>query len=252
MGRIGLCLLASCLFSACARAQAVAPERGGFAIAELFTSEGCSSCPPADAVLADLTREAARAGSPLFTLAFHVDYWDSLGWRDPYSASWASQHQRAYAAGLHSRGLYTPQLVVDGRDELIGSHAGEARSAIARATARPRRLQLQLQATKGERGVSVRYGLTPEPPSAAVLRLALVEPEASGTVRAGENAGRVLSHVNVVRAFESVPLSANAGQAELAWPSDLSASQRGGAFVVGYVQGTRDLEISAAARANLN
>src|SRR4051812_22710448 len=127
-----LLLCSAFLAFACeAQAHAAKPD-SGFAVVELFTSEGCSSCPRADDVLNELSAEASRDGRPVYTLAFHVDYWDETGWRDPYSASWATQYQRAYVGALRAQGLYTPQMVVNGREEFIGSHASQARASIAR------------------------------------------------------------------------------------------------------------------------
>jgi hypothetical protein len=200
-------------------------------------------------VLAELTRE--NAGRRVYTLSFHVDYWNDLGWSDPYSASWASQRQRAYAAALQGQGVYTPQLVIDGRHELIGSHKDEARAGIERALATPRSARLQLEAEHTPDHADVHYRLAAAPPADTVLRVALVEPEAEGTVRAGENAGRVLRHVNVVRAFATLPLTAADGHVSIAWPHELTTAQREQLFVVAFVQARSTLQIDAAARAEL-
>jgi hypothetical protein len=236
-----------CLLAACSPAHAANGE-ASFAVVELFTSEGCSSCPPADAVLAELTHENESAGRPVYTLSFHVDYWNDLGWRDPYSATWASQRQRAYAAVLRGQGVYTPQLVIDGHDAFVGSHAGQARAGIARSLAIARSSRLQLEAESSSARALVHYRLTASPAVGAVLHVALVEPSAQGQVRAGENAGRVLQHVNIVRAFESLPLTAAEGSVSLPWPNALTTAQRGRLFVVGFVQQRTTLAISAAAR----
>jgi len=91
------------------------------AVVELFTSEGCSSCPPADRILSRLTAETQRDHRRIYTLSFHVDYWDRLGWRDPYSSSANSDRQRQYAELMKLQSVYTPQMIVNGRIEFVGS-----------------------------------------------------------------------------------------------------------------------------------
>lgn len=238
------------LLFACDQAHAAKPAASGFAVVELFTSEGCSSCPRADDVLGELAAEASRDGRPVYTLAFHVDYWDKIGWRDPYSANWATQHQQAYVGALQAQGLYTPQMVVNGREEFIGSHAAHARASIERERSKPSRQQLQLHARRDPERVVVSYALSAAAPPDSVVRVALIENEATTDVLAGENAGRRLRHVHVVRAFGSAP-AAQSGELSIAWPAALGPERRMGAFVVGYVQQRRTMEITSAARAGL-
>jgi hypothetical protein len=247
--RLGLCGLL-CLVGACAQAQAATSEPG-FAVVELFTSEGCSSCPPADALLGQLSESAAQTGRLVYTLAFHVNYWDNHEWRDPYSTLFATQRQQTYAAALGGRGLYTPQMVVNGRHEFIGSHADQAQAKIAAALAEPSSLRLQLSARRSAGRVLVDYRVSGTSAADSVLRLALVQAEGVGHVRAGENAGLVLRHVHVVRAFASVPLTAAVGSSALSWPSELDAQAGMGATVVAYVQQRADMRISAAARTSI-
>lgn len=223
----------------------------GFAVVELFTSEGCSSCPSADDVLNRLAEDATQRNLPVYALAFHVDYWDTSGWRDPYSASWATQYQRAYQAALSARGLYTPQMVVNGREEFIGSHAAQARASIAQARSMPRRAQLQVSMRREAERAVVHYDLSSIPKN-SVLRVALVDPEATTDVPSGENAGRRLRHVHVVRGFASAPLAARNGDVSVRWPSDFSEAQRERAFVVAYVQDRTSMAIAAAARAGVS
>jgi len=236
--------------SGCGGSAQAAQSGPGFAVVELFTSEGCSSCPSADDVLSDLTAEASGDGRPVYTLAFHVDYWDRSGWRDPYSATWATAHQRAYVSALSAQGLYTPQMVVNGREEFIGSHAAHARASIARERSTARSQQLQVRAGRHPQGVAVHFELS-SASSDSVVRVALVDPESTTDVLTGENAGRRLRHVHVVRAFRSTP-AAKSGDVVVEWPSDLSPDQRAKAFVVAYVQKRGSREITSASRATLN
>src|SRR5580698_8675797 len=112
----------------CVNAQAAQPV-----LVELFTSEGCSSCPPADALLRTLQSGQLVPGVPVLAMSEHVDYWNHLGWRDPFSSAEVTARQQAYAARLRVDGPYTPQMVVDGAEELLGSDATRARRAIALA-----------------------------------------------------------------------------------------------------------------------
>ena len=116
-----------------------------FAVVELFTSEGCSSCPPADAFLADLIETARESGQRVFGLAFHVDYWNYIGWTDPFSSSDWSDRQRRYAHALEARQIYTPQLVVNGRRHGVGSDEKKVYKALGLADIPP-----ELREDRGE------------------------------------------------------------------------------------------------------
>jgi hypothetical protein len=201
--------------------------RDGVAVVELFTSEGCSSCPPADALLARL---ASRPG--VFALSFHVDYWDDLGWRDRFASAGNTARQQTLALSLGARGLYTPQLVVGGVDAFVGSDADHADASIGKAlSAAPRvRLTLRVHATPAEARVDYQ---AVGAPAGALIDVAVVERSVSSEVHAGENAGRLLRHANVVRSFASSPLVSPSGTVTLPIPPALD---RAGANVIGYVQ----------------
>ena len=166
-------------------------------IVELFTSQGCSSCPPADGLL---TRLAAEAGARVVPLAFHVDYWDHLGWRDPFSSPDWSRRQQEYSGRLGSH-LYTPQAVVDGRLEALGSDEDALRRAIAAEAGRPAAtLTLDPRPLGGELVVDVGIELPPQLAGRElVLMLALRESGLTTRVARGENGGRSLAGDDVVR-----------------------------------------------------
>ncbi len=176
-------------------------------VVELFTSEGCSSCPPADNVLSRLESEQPIAGAQIIALSLHVDYWNDLGWRDPFSAPGFSERQREYAGVFHSRGVYTPQMVVDGRYEFVGSSMGKARDAIAQAAQSPKAtVQIQLDRVAADAAAGhLRFKVKVDnlqavkrDESAEVL-LAVTESNLRSSVANGENAGRRLVHSAVVR-----------------------------------------------------
>jgi hypothetical protein len=168
-------------------------------LVELFTSEGCSSCPPADALLARLVREQPVRGVQIVALSEHVDYWDSLGWRDPYSSAVFTERQQTYAGRLRRSNIYTPQAVVDGRDDVLGSDEDGIRTAAARAAAGAHGT---IDVRRSANGVHVAVTL-PQHHGAEVFLAAVDDPPPARVAR-GENAGRTLSHVRVVRELKRV------------------------------------------------
>lgn len=178
---------------------------------ELFTSQGCSSCPPADRLLAAFDQKQPVDGVELIVLSEHVDYWNHLGWRDPFSSPLFSARQNGYAARFRLPSPYTPQLVVDGQHQLVGSDSPGALAAIGRAQQSPKsQITLTSLRREGDR-VSVHLAI-PSGGRKATVFLALAEAGAQSQVARGENAGRSLSHVAVVRSLAPVAQLA-AGQA---------------------------------------
>src|SRR5262245_15571352 len=226
-------------------------------VVELFTSEGCSSCPPADVLLQRLADESAGVVIPL---GEHVTYWDHQGWRDRFSSVALTQRQQVYGTRFNTESTYTPQVVVDGRAEMVGSDAGAVRRAIERAAAQPPGL--------------VRITFDPETGAARAARLAatvnvaelpavsrgdradvvvaITEEHLSSDVTRGENRGRVLKHAAVVRhlaAIGEAQAPSSAARTELtidpAW-------NRERLTVVAFVQERRSRAILASAAARLS
>ncbi|MBL8698095.1 MAG: DUF1223 domain-containing protein [Alphaproteobacteria bacterium] len=167
---------------------AAADERAGVVV-ELYTSQGCSSCPAADQFLAELAKR-----DDIVPLAFHVDYWDHLGWKDPYARPENAKRQRAYVAALGARFVYTPQMVVDGRFEAVGSKKGKIETLIARAVeARAAAPAIALR----DRDVAIAAGAPPAAPT-AVFAIYFARTRAND-VPSGENSGRRMATTNVVR-----------------------------------------------------
>ena len=206
-----------------------------FALVELFTSEGCSSCPPADALLGEILQDARKQGRRVFGLAFHVDYWNRLGWTDPYSTAALSRRQQSYAQAFQNDQVYTPQMIVNGTEEFVGSDRRRARAAIEAALKRPGRAQVKLQQDEPSAHGSLALSyVVAGAARGAVLNVAVVERNVMSTVKRGENGGRTLHHENVVRAFQTVRLdNSGKGAVRLALPADLVYSK---ASVIGYVQ----------------
>ena len=223
--------------------EANAVDTSAVAVVELFTSQGCSSCPPADQLLQTLDEEARADGRPVIPLAFHVDYWNDLGWADPNSRPEFSERQRAYARALDDR-VYTPQMVVNGRRAFVGSDAFWAERAIESELRVPSPVHLTgLRARPGADSVHVTV-MASSVPEATQLHVALLDARVEQDVPRGENAGRTLKHVNVVRMLQSAPLQA-ASAVSLPFPDELDRTT---ASVVAYAQNERTMSILGAAR----
>jgi hypothetical protein len=170
-------------------------------LVELFTSEGCSSCPPADALLTHLPQDLAAKHIEVIPLGFHVDYWNELGWKDRFSSSDFSHRQEQYARSLRVDGPYTPQMVVDGAEEFVGGNAGMAQRAIIHAAGQPESAVVTVSAASADQ-LSVQVKSFPKA-DAAVL-LAITEDDLTTNVGSGENMGRTLHHAAVVRELRSL------------------------------------------------
>ena len=169
-------------------------------LVELFTSEGCSSCPPADALLARLATERFT-GARVVALSEHVDYWDDLGWRDRFSSPALTRRQEAYARRMGLSGVYTPQLVVAGRVQAVGGDERAARTAIGSAARVPGgRIAARLVRDGPEAG-AIDVDAQWAPGTSAEVLVALVQDRATTRVERGENAGRTLAHASVVRSL---------------------------------------------------
>jgi hypothetical protein len=203
--KVGVLLLAVVFASASAVPSSAPPPPATPVLVELFTSEGCSSCPPADQLLTKLLREQPVAGVQIIPLSLHVDYWDRQGWRDQFSSAAYTSRQQGYSQIFGDDKVYTPQMVVDGHDEFIGSDEAAARRILAGAAARPH-LPLSLDAQAGPEGVKMSIDLPAAPANAEPIDVlvALTEDDLSTVVRAGENGGRTLSHVAVVRKLQTM------------------------------------------------
>jgi hypothetical protein len=165
------------------------------AIVELFTSQGCSSCVAADAYFADLAKR-----DDVVALSLHVDYWDYLGWRDTLDDPAHTERQRSYAAARGTNRIYTPQMVVNGSADFIGSDRGAVDAAIERSS-----LPVPVSMRKGDGTVEIEVGDLQTPhPLTATIRLVLMTSEAEVAIGRGENAGSTIDYYNVVRTIRPV------------------------------------------------
>jgi hypothetical protein len=214
-------------------------------LVELFTSEGCSSCPPADAALARLHEKQPVPGVQLLVLSEHVDYWNNLGWRDPYSDEQFTDRQSRYAPAVSRSRIYTPQAVVDGRVDVLGSNEDGIARAAKGAAADPHGTVQIVRNVQNVQNVRIAAaGLPPHGP--AQVLLAVVEDGLVSFVQHGENEGRTLRHTSVVRSLKgvgSIPKSANEWTGDAEIPSDPAWKRT---RVVVFVQDRESLRVLAA------
>src|SRR4051812_22368207 len=168
-------------------------------LVELFTSEGCSSCPPADKLLVELKQNQPVSNAQVIALGQHVDYWNSIGWVDRFSAPQFSARQQQYADRLND-GPYTPQVVVDGTTSVVGNDAAGVSRAIAHAAGDPKPVQVELAQADGKITVKLRGAAMSSPE----VFFAIVEDDLESQVKAGENNGITLHHVAVARELRSL------------------------------------------------
>jgi hypothetical protein len=208
-------------------------------VVELFTSQGCSSCPPADALIHDITNDPALRGR-IIPLAFHVDYWDRLGWRDPFSSAEWSQRQARYSAAMRLSSSYTPQAVVGGKRELVGSNRSGLNAALENlSNAKP----------AGEIGLTIRREssaivatIHASVPARDDVFLAVTEDDVTTKVPHGENAGRTLTNDAIVRRLVRVA----PGQTSVTIPIDVTWRR---VSAVAFAQDRNTLAIDAASTA---
>jgi hypothetical protein len=207
----------------------------GFAVVELFTSEGCSSCPPADEVLAKIVAEHK---DNVYVLGYHVDYWDRLGWKDAYSSAAYTRRQQEYARVMKLGSIYTPQAVVNGQKEMVGSQEKDLRAVIAEDLAGAGGKKITLRAQR--EGKNIVASFVTEGRGDDKLYIALVQSHAETSVGAGENSGRRLQHVNIVRELKTAA-AGNSGSVDFAIPQGLQAKD---CTLIAFLQSSKAGDIS--------
>lgn len=216
----------------------------GFVVLELFTSEGCSSCPRADELLGNLQKQAGD--KPIYILAYHIDYWDHQGWRDIFSSPENTKRQYWYAAKLNSQ-VYTPQVVVNGKTEFIGSNESALNNVLHNSLSGAPESKLKLSGKQTAGKMSITYQA-----SAARnvdLMIALVQKNAERQIKRGENGGRTLRHVQIVRKLEAFKLrETGAGEVHFPLHSEFAAGKW---EMIGFLQDRKTGEISAAGKVML-
>jgi hypothetical protein len=220
---------------------------------ELFTSEGCSDCPPADLLLDTMQTQQPVPGADVIGLGQHVDYWDRQGWKDRFSSAALTNRQQAYGVHFKLESVYTPQMIVDGRAQFVGSDGGAARKAIERAVSAPHGIvRMEVDDHDPKRAaLQVSVTVSDLPPlgrgDRADLIVAVTEDGLRSVVTRGENRGRTLTHAAVVRSMTTIGQTADgtaSARAEIPLAADW---QRDRLKVVAFVQEQRGRAILASA-----
>lgn len=203
-------------------------------VVELYTSQGCSSCPPADKIFAELAQR-----DDVIALALHVDYWDYIGWKDEFAVPAFAKRQRGYAAAAHRRSIYTPQMVVNGQTDIVGARPMELSQAIAEHAALPSPVTLKVARTGGTLQISAQnHGAQGQ----LVVQLVRYTPMSQTKITRGENAGLTLHYANVVHDWQV--LGSWDGHSDLAMTRQVSGNDP---LVVLVQQGTDGAILAADA-----
>ncbi|MGH1362614.1 MAG: DUF1223 domain-containing protein [Calditrichia bacterium] len=229
-------------FVAAGSAEAPLPEtENGIAVIELFTSQGCSSCPSADKVLQEINKQAKDSGKKVYALSMHVDYWNYLGWKDPYSSETLTQRQREYGSAFGLRSIYTPQMIINGNVEFVGSRSGQAKAEVEKALSQAPQYNLAITRNSVDNG---KINWDAQQKFSGTLNLAVVRVKADNDVPRGENRGRKLSHNNVVMAFSSSSVNSSNGMVNIPEFTELSGESY---ELVAYLQESGKKVVGAAA-----
>jgi hypothetical protein len=223
------------------------------AIVELFTSEGCSDCPPADALLRQINLKQTRAGQMIVGISEHVTYWNNLGWKDPLSAPEFTERQEVYASRMSPDGPYTPQMVVNGREQFVGSDAGALQRALGDEARRPHPDLNILSTTPSSSGLDVRFSIEGEMSSPLDIVAVVTDDADRSNVLRGENGGRFLQHVSVARSLvRVVTVKGNEEKSvHILFPDGFTPGGESGHHLILFAQEKHQGAIEAAATTTL-
>ncbi len=219
-----------------------APGSDGFALVELFTSEGCSSCPPADEVVGRLNGWKKN----VFILSFHVDYWDYLGWKDIFSNAAYSSRQQNYGDLFHLSSIYTPQIVVNGKVQFVGSDENKLRATIETDLKEIPKTDLQIKVLSGNKNqLTISWATDPNPE--LNMNIALLQNFAKDHIQKGENKGQTLNHYFTVRDFQTFPVNTGSHISYLHIPAGLQPSE---CSIIAFLQNPRTGNVVAATQSS--
>jgi len=220
-------------------------ENNGFVVLELFTSEGCSSCPSADKLIGEI--ENQYKDKPVFILSYHVDYWNNLGWKDRFSNAENSKRQQEYSRSLRSQ-IYTPQLIVNGKNEFVGSDREAIENAILTTLSNSENSKIDLSVKISEEKIDVNFK-TFESNSQNRLLITLIQKKSETNVKRGENEGRHLIHWQIVHQQNQISLKNNLeGISTFKLPENFVANDW---EIIGLIQNVKTGQILGSAKTNL-
>lgn len=226
----------------------MAKEQSGFALIELFTSEGCSSCPAADEALEDIQKKYSDKN--VLVLGYHVDYWDNLGWKDIFSNPLFTQRQEYYSNIFRLNSIYTPQAVVNGKNEFVGSNKTKLVSSINEQLNEQPTASINLKAALDNSGkIDVSYSSQSPNSKNEQLVLLLVQKMATNKIRRGENEGRTLHHINIVRELYELSIPVKEEKKTFTLPTELKKED---VFVTAFIQNTKTGKITGLQSSEVN
>jgi len=226
-------------FSTVSLKNKMAKEQDGFALIELFTSEGCSSCPPADEALEEIQKK--YNDKDVLVLSYHVDYWNKLGWKDIFSDASFTQRQEYYSNIFQLNNIYTPQAVVNGKKEFLGSNKSKLISSIDEQLNEKSAVSIKLNVVQNAEGkIDVHYSAEGTDAKKEQAIILLIQKMATNEIKKGENKGKTLHHINIVRNIFFLPLKEKSTNFTL--PAGL---QKEDVFVAGFIQDKRSGKIKA-------
>ncbi|MBS1748183.1 MAG: DUF1223 domain-containing protein [Bacteroidetes bacterium] len=217
-------------------------EVKGFAVVELFTSEGCSSCPPADKAVAELLKQHTNN---VYVLEYHVDYWNDLGWKDPFSNAAYLSIQKKYAQHFKLASLYIPQVVVNGSEQFVGSDVKKLNNVVNKCLQQTTSKNVNIKANRNNDKIIIQYTTNV---AGVVIRFALVQLQAVDKISNGENSGATLHHVNIVRDIENIQ-AFKSGNVAIKLPANFTDANF---KVIAFVQDVNDDKIIAATATDIN
>jgi hypothetical protein len=217
-------------------------NQNGFAVVEIFTSEGCSSCPPADELMAKLQSETKDKN--IYFLAYHVDYWDRLGWKDPFSSNEFTLRQQQYQDWLNLYVMYTPQFIINGTTEFAGYNETSLYKKISDALVMKQTSNLELTATSDKDSLNLHFKTNLIQKNTSLF-IATVQKQGISKVERGENKGNTLHHVQIVRQLQGFIMTEKEGDIILQKPADFDSKNW---ELIGFIQNTSTGKISATAK----